>query len=682
MKGKMSDRKFKIPEKIEEAKERVQKLRKEIRYHNKKYYVENQPEISDAEYDQLLRELESLERAFPDLITEDSPTQRVGAEEIEEFKTVQHKSVMLSLDKALNFEELKDFEERVRRNWKNKTIEYTVETKIDGLGVALLYKDKILKRGATRGDGARGEEITPNIRTIQAIPLKLSDETVLKNAEFRGEVYMPKEDFEEMNRERIEKGEEAFANPRNAAAGTVRTKDPRIVAKRPLNIFFYSMSYHEEGTFEKHNEILEEMRKAGLKVNEYVIREGIDNVFKYIEEFEDQKDALNYEIDGMVIKVNDLDAHEKLGHTTHHPRWAIAYKYPPTRKTTEIKDIKVSVGRTGKLTPIAILDPIQLSGTTVSRASLHNEDEVSRKDIRVGDIALVQKAGEIIPQVVKIIKEKRNGNEEKFEMPHTCPVCESVAKRFGDEVARRCINAQCPAQIKQRLEHWGERGAMNIKGLGPKLLDRLVENGVVNNIADVYELSEKDLTNIERMAHKSAQNLLNEIEESKERGLTKVLYGLGITYVGDHVARILTEYYDSIDKLIEANQKNLEDIDEIGPRIAESLVSFFNDEKNRKLIQKLREHRVKMKIEKDEKTMFLDGKKFVFTGALDSYTRAEASEKIRQVGGRVTSSVSGETDFLVVGDKPGSKLEKAKKERTKILDEEEFLKMLEDQKLP
>ncbi|MFO7796989.1 MAG: NAD-dependent DNA ligase LigA [Promethearchaeia archaeon] len=676
----MSEEEFKIPDNKEDAVQQIKEIREEIRYHNKKYYVDNQPEISDAEYDQLVRELEKLEDAYPDLITEDSPTQRVGAGEIDEFQTVEHKSVMLSLDKAFDYQELKDFDDRVRRNWKDKTIEYTVETKIDGLGVALLYEDKILKRGATRGDGARGEDITPNIRTISAIPLKLTDETIFKNAEFRGEIYMPREAFDEMNRERVEKGDEPFANPRNAAAGTVRTKDPKIVAKRPLNIFFYSTSYYEEGEFEKYTEIMEEMRKAGLRVNEYQVKQGIDNVFKYIEEFEDKKDALNYDIDGMVIKVNDLEAHDQLGHTTHHPRWAIAYKYPPMRKNTEIKDIKVSVGRTGKLTPIAILDPIQLSGTKVSRASLHNEDEIERKDIRIGDIALVEKAGEIIPQVVKVIKEKRDGNEKKFEMPHTCPVCGSAAKLFGDEVARRCINAQCPAQIKQRLEHWGARGAMNIKGLGSKLLDRLVENGVVNNIADIYELTERDLKKIERMAHKSAQNLLQEIEESKNRGLSKVLYGLGITYVGDHIARVLTEHYNSIDKLIEVNKKDLEDIDEIGPRIAESVVSFFNDEKNQKLIQKLREYGVKMKTEKEEKTMFLEGKKFVFTGALDSYTRAEVSEKIRQVGGRVTSSVSGETDFLVVGDNPGSKLEKAKKEGTTILDEKEFLKMLEDQK--
>lgn len=678
----MSKKEFDIPENKKKAEKRIKKLKQEIRYHDKKYYVENQPEISDAEYDQLMRELEALEEEFPDLITEDSPTQRVGAEEIDEFTTVEHKSVMLSLDKAFDYEELKDFDDRVRRNWKNKEIEYTVETKIDGLGVALLYENKNLVRGATRGDGARGEDITPNIRTIPAIPLKLSDESILENAEFRGEVYMPRDEFEEMNKKRIDKGKEAFANPRNAAAGTVRTKDPKTVASRPLNIFFYSMSYHEEGDFDTYSETLEEMKKAGLRVNKYKILKGIKNVYEYISKFEDRKDALNYEIDGMVIKVNDLLGHNKLGHTTHHPRWAIAYKYPPTRKTTQIKDIIISVGRTGKLTPIAILEPIQLSGTKVERASLHNEDEVKRKDIRIGDTALVQKAGEIIPQVVKVIKDKRDDSEKKFKMPHTCPVCGSAAKRFGDEVARRCVNAQCPAQVKQRLVHWGDREAMNIKGLGPKLLDRLVENGILKNIADIYELSEKDLVEIERMAHKSAQNLLEEIEESKTRGLSKVLYGLGITYVGDHIARILSEHYDSINEIMNASQRELENIDEIGPRIAESVVSFFDNEKNQKLIGDLREHGVKMEMEKEKKVKFLDGKKFVFTGALDTYTRAEASEKVREAGGRVTSSVSGETNYIVVGENPGSKLGEAKKEGTTILDEEQFLSMLENQEIP
>lgn len=670
---------FEIPEDKEKANNRIKQLREQIRHHNKKYFVEDNPEISDFEYDQLVRELKALEEAYPELITEDSPTQRIGTGKIEEFEVVSHKSEMLSLDKAFNSTELQNFDNRVRTNWKNQVIEYVVEPKIDGLGVALLYENRSLKRGATRGDGAKGEDITPNIKTIRTIPLKLSKNSILQNAEIRGEVFMPRDAFEDMNRERVNKGEESFANPRNAASGTVRTKDPKIVIKRPLDMFCYTLSYYKEGNFKTHKETLDEIAKAGLKVNEEVkVLHGIDEVIKYLDEWEEKKESLNYEIDGMVIKVNDLDAHEKMGHTTHHPRWAIAYKYPPTRKTTKVKEIEVMVGRTGKLTPVAIFEPLQLSGTIVSRASLHNEDEIERKDIRIGDIVLVQKAGEIIPQVVKVIKEKRDGTEKKFEFLHKCSVCQSEAKRFNDDVARRCINAQCPAQVKQRIRHWGARDVMNIKGLGSKLVNRLVDNQIIKNIADIYILEKEDLIDIERMGKKSAQNLLKEIEKSKDIGLTNVLYGLGITYVGSHVANVITNYYDSIDKLISAKKEDLEKIDEIGPKIAESVVSFFKNEKNLDLIEDLKKYDIKMKKDTKSDQTFLEGKKFVFTGALENFTRTEASDLVRKYGGRVTSSISGETDYLVVGKNPGSKLDNAKKVGTTILDENEFLNLLEN----
>jgi DNA ligase (NAD+) len=408
---------------------------------------------------------------------------------------------------------------------------------------------------------------------------------------------------------------------------------------------------------------------------------GIEEVIEQVKDWEKKKDKLAYEIDGIVIKVNDLRAHGLLGHTTHHPKWAIAYKYPPNRKTTEVKNISVHVGRTGKLTPIAILDPIQLSGTTVSRASLHNEDEIQRKDIRIGDIVLVEKAGEIIPQVVKVIKEKREGDEEEFKMPTECPICGSPAKRIGEEVARRCLNAQCPAQVKQRVEHWGDRNAMNIEGLGPKLIDKLVKKGLIKNIADIYKLELKDLVDIERMGKKSSYNLLEEIQNSKEQGLDKVLYGLGIPFVGDHLSNVLTEHYDNIDKLMSASKAKLENIDEIGPKIADSVVNFFDDEENKELISHLKQHQVRMSVEKQEKKQFLRGKKFVLTGALERYTRDEASEKIRTFGGRVTSSVSGQTDYLVVGDNPGSKLTRAKEENIPILDEDQFYSILEKKEL-
>ncbi|MFO8018820.1 MAG: NAD-dependent DNA ligase LigA [Promethearchaeia archaeon] len=678
-----NNRNFIVPENIEKAKKRAKELREKIRFHDKKYYIENNPVISDYEYDQLMEDLKAIEEKYPDLVTEYSPTQRVGAEEIEEFKTVKHKAAMLSLDKVTDEDGLYDFNDRVKEAIKSEEVEYVVEPKIDGVGIALYYENKKLERGATRGNGEEGEEITPNLKTIHSIPLKLREESILHTGEFRGEVYMPKKEFKKMNKRREKQGKEPFANPRNAAAGTVRNKDPQRVAKRPLNAYLYTLSYWEEGGFKTHWECLNEMEKAGLRVNKRIKKlKNIEEVIKKIKEWKEIKDNLEYEIDGIVIKVNDLQAHGILGHTTHHPRWAIAYKYPPNRKTTKVQDISVHVGRTGKLTPIAILNPIQLSGTTVSRASLHNEDEIRRKDIRIKDTVLVEKAGEIIPQVVKVIKGKRTGEEKKFEMPKKCPICGSSAKRIGGEVVRRCLNSLCPAQVKQRIEHWGSRNAMNIEGLGPKLIDKLVEQGIVENIADIYELKLNDLRNIERMGEKSSNNLLEEIRDSKDRGLSKVLYGLGIPFVGEHLSNVLANHYEDIDQLMSARKTELENIDEVGPKIAESVVNFFNDKKNKGLIDQLKKHQIKMLSEQKEKKQFLDGKRFVFTGALERYTRAEASKKIQDYGGRVTSSVSGKTDYLVVGKRPGSKLNKAKKEGTPILQEKDFYSILEKETLP
>ncbi len=662
-----------------EAEERAQELRDEIRYHDHRYYVLDDPVISDYEYDMLVKELEEIEEKYPDLVTADSPTQRITAMEIDEFSTVEHMSKMLSLDNTYNHDDLKEFHGRVMRALDVEDVEYVVEPKIDGLGVALYYENKVFVRGATRGDGERGEDITPNLKTIRSIPLRLDDHSVLNTVEVRGEVFMPRSEFDEMNEEREKEGKEPFANPRNAAAGTVRNKDPKIVAKRPLDIFVYTLSYVEGVDLDTHWEAMGELEEAGFKVNDNTAKlNGIDEVIEYIDEWEDKKDDLNYEIDGMVVKVNDLDAQRKLGATSKHPRWAIAYKYPAVRKTTELNKIEIHVGRTGKLTPIAILEPVQLSGTTVSRASLHNEDEIERKDVREGDTVLVEKAGEIIPQVVKVIKEKRDGSQEEFQFPRTCPVCGSDAKRLGGEVARRCVNAQCPAQIKQRLELWGSRGAMDIEGMGPKLLDKLVEKGVVKSIADLYRLGKIQLTSVERMGDKSTRNLLKEIEESKGMGLDRVLYGLGIKYVGSHVAQVLTDHYDSIDDIMAAGQEELEGIDEIGPKIAESIVSFFDDERNRDMIEALRGRGVKMEVEREEVEQFLDGKKFVLTGALEGFTRDEAADMIKKHGGRVTSSVSGATDYVVVGENPGSKLDKAKELGTTILDEDDFIKMIEE----
>lgn len=677
----MTSNNYQMPNNKKKARNRIEELREEIRYHNKKYFIEDNPEISDYEYDKLFEELKLIEQEYPELITVDSPTQRVGTEKIDEFRTVEHKSEMLSLDKSYDQDTLKDFDEKIRNTLNKRLIEYIIEPKIDGLSVALYYENKSFQRGATRGDGRSGEDITPNLKTIKTIPLKLSKETILKTIEVRGEVYIPRDEFEKINNARIQQGKEPFANPRNAASGTVRHKDPKEVANRPLNIFIYMLSYNDQEEFETHLETLKEMEKAGFKINEHKKVHGINEVFKTIDEWQEKKDDLNYEIDGIVIKVNNLQAHAILGSTTHHPRWAIAYKYPPNRKTTQVKDIEVMVGRTGKLTPVAILEPIHLSGTDISRATLHNEDEVEKKDIHIGDIVLVEKAGKIIPQVIKVLKDKRTGNEQRFIMPHECPVCGSAAKRFNGEVARRCLNTQCPAQIRQRIIHWGNRNAMNIEGLGPKLLNKLVEKRIVQNIADIYDLKVSDLEKIERMGKKSSRNLLEEIEKSKDQGLEKVIFGLGVKFVGQHIARILTKKYRTIEDLINGSESELEEIEEIGPKISESIVSFFDEKNNQDLIKRLKNKGVRMNVGRNEVEHFLNGKKFVFTGALENFTRDEASEEVRKYGGRVTSNVSGETDFVVVGEKPGSKLEDAKKEGTKVLNESQFIQMLEEKNI-
>lgn len=607
----------------------------------------------------------------------------MGAEKIEEFETVEHKRKMLSLDKSYNYEDLRDFDEKIRLKIGEKKIEYVVEPKIDGLGVALHFENKIFKRGATRGDGSKGEDITPNLKTIKSIPLKLTVDTFLNNVEFRGEVYIPKDAFREMNKKRIKEVKEPFANPRNAAAGTVRNKDPKRVAQRPLDIFIYSISNYEDDKFKTHWEKLNEIKKAGLRINDKVIRkDGIEEVMKYIERFRNQIEDLNYEIDGIVIKVNNLKVHEILGTTKHHPKWAMAYKYPPKRKTTKIKNIEIMVGRTGKLTPVAILEPIKFSGTQVSRASLHNEEEIRQKDIRIGDTVLVEKAGEIIPQVIKAIKKKRDGSENKFEMPQRCPICGSAAKMIGSKVIRRYMNSQCPAQIKQRIEHWGSRNAMNIEGLGPQLLNKLVDKGVVKNIADIYDLKVEELRKVERMGKKLSINLLEAINNSKERALWRLIFGLGIPFVGEYIAQILTEHYSNIEELMNVFPEELEKIDGIGPKIAKSVVNFFNEDKNSELIRQLSQHGINMIAEKEEFNNFLEGKKFVFTGALDKYIRDEASKEVRKYGRRVTSNVSRETDYLVVGKNPGSKFDKAKEENTIVLEEKDFLNMIINKKLP
>ncbi len=662
-----------------DVRKRILELRKEIRYHDRKYYVENNPVISDYEYDKLMEELKRLEKEHPEYVTPDSPTQRVSGQPVEGFRSVKHKVPMLSLDNTYSSKELLDFDKRVKKFLGGESPDYAVELKIDGLGVALVYENGVLVRGATRGDGSTGDDITSNIRTIKSIPLKLdiTNETKpLANCEVRGEVYMTRKGFESLNQERAKKGKPLFANPRNAAAGSLRQLDPRIVSKRNLEIFLYNLSYTKEGGYKTHTQCLDTMKKAGLKVNPNIKKfSSIQDMIKYCNSWENKKEELDYETDGMVIKVNSLEQQKRLGSTIKNPRWAVAYKFPPKRVTTKIIDIKVQVGRTGALTPVAILEPVKLSGSTISRATLHNEDEIKRKDIRIGDTVFIEKAGEVIPEVIKPVKEKRTGKEKIFSMPKKCPVCNSDVVRPEAEAVSRCIGLSCPAQIKNLLHHFASRHAMNIDGLGPAVIDQLVDKNIVKNISDLYTLNIEILTNLERLGEKSAENLLDEIEESKKNEFSRLLFGLGIRHVGRHIAKLLSENFSSINEIMNAKKEEIEKIEGIGGIVAESIVLFFKDEKNREIIEKLGKNGLNME-SKIEKLNVLSGKRFVFTGTLKKYSRAEAESIVEKLGGNFTSSVSRNVDYVVAGKEHGSKYEKAKKLGVTIISEEEFNKLV------
>lgn len=659
---------------------RVLELRELIRYHDRKYYVEDSPEISDYEYDMLMKELQELERRYPELITPDSPTQRVGGEPAEEFATVEHRVAMLSLDNTYSREELLEFDNRIRRLLPGQQIEYVVELKLDGLGVALLYQNGLFVRGATRGDGERGEDVTNNLKTIKSIPLVLEGiGKNLRELEVRGEVYMKKSAFVELNRQREENGEPLFANPRNAAAGSVRLLDPRITASRKLDIFTYGISYVEGISFSTHWEALEALKAMGFKVNPHARKLGtIEEVMDYCDEWAQKRDELEYEIDGMVIKINSLSQQAELGATSKSPRWAISYKFPARQATTKIEDIVLQVGRTGAVTPVAILSPTPLSGITITRATLHNEDEIRRKDIRIGDTVLIERAGDVIPAVVKVLVEKRTGEEKEFQMPKHCPVCGSELFRPPGEAITRCTNSACPAQIKERIRHFASRDAMDIEGLGPSLVDQLVDKGLVKDASDLYYLKHDQLAELERMGDKSAENIIEAIERSKNSSLSRLIYALGIRLVGTRAAEVLSEHYGSIDALANAKLDELQSIHDIGPKVAQNIVEFFKQEGNRRLIEKLRSAGVRMSEEKEEQLVSqpLSGKTFVLTGTLKSMTRNEASELIKKLGGKVASDVSSKTDFLVVGESPGSKYSRAQRLNIKILSEEEFLKLV------
>ncbi len=655
----------------EEAEEKMEKLREEVRHHDKKYYVDNDPEISDYEYDQLVERLEAFEEAFPDLVTDDSPTRKVGAKVETTFETVKHKTAMLSLDNSYDEEELRDFDKRVRKD--AGSVEYVLEPKIDGLGVALVYVNGFLERGATRGDGKKGELITENVKTIKSIPLKLLDTDLAQGeTEVRGEVYMPDASFEEVNERRKEEGKDLFANPRNAASGSLRQKDPRVTAERGLAIFIYTLTA-SEAEFKTHMETLEAMKEAGLRINEHVsLHENIDDVIDAIEEWKEKKDELGYEVDGMVVKVNSLEKQRELGSTTKHPRWAMAYKFPAKRVTAKLKDVVFQVGRTGIITPVAILDPQEISGSVVSRATLHNFDEVERKDIRIGDHVLVEKAGMVIPQVVKSIKGKRKGDEEKVEKPEECPECGEEI--HYEDVYIRCVNDACPAKAKERILHFASRNAMDIDGLGPSLVEKLMEADLVEKISDIYSVDEEDLVGLPGVKEKSARNLLSEIEESRKADLSRLIFGLGIPQVGSFTAQLLADQFGSLEALGNADREQLESISNIGPEVAKRIVGFFTDEENKKELARLKEAGVNTQAEGRKGD--LSGKTFLFTGGLETFTRDEAKDRVRALGGLVKNSVSEDLDYVVVGDKPGKKLDKAKEKGVEIIDEDEFLTLI------
>jgi DNA ligase (NAD+) len=654
-----------------DVKKQIQKLRDDINYHNHQYYVQNNPVISDYEYDMLLKKLEALETQYPDLITPDSPTQRVGGEPLKVFTSVEHKIPMLSLDNAYSYDELREFDERVKKIVAD--VEYICEPKIDGVSIALIYEKGVFIRGATRGDGIKGDDITINLRTIRSIPLRLQGSS-LQNAEVRGEVYFPVSSFKKFNKEQEKKGEQVFANPRNAAAGSLRQLDPRIVALRPLDTFLYYISY-SENDFQSQEKALETLRSAGFRVNPLIEKaSSIEAAISYCKKLETKRENLDYEIDGVVLKVNSFTHQKQLGSTIKHPRWAIAFKFTAKQATTRLKDIVVQVGRTGTLTPVAVLEPVQVGGVTVSRATLHNFDELKRKDIRIGDMVLVERSGDVIPQVVKSISEKRTGDEKARAIPRKCPVCGADVIRTIDEVAVRCPNKQCPARLKWRIEYFASRDAMDIDHLGGQTIDKLIEKGLIDNIADLYFLREKDLLSLEGFKEKSVQNLLHSIEKSKQQGLARLIYGLGIRHVGKYASQLLATQYPSIDELATKTAEELTQIHGLGEKTAEAIATYFATEENIALLKKLKDIGIRTKETKKEGV--LTGKKVVFSGGLSSLSRPDASDLVIKKGGIVASAIGKDIDYVVVGSDPGSKYEKAKKLGLTIIDENQFKKLV------
>ncbi|MGY0694798.1 NAD-dependent DNA ligase LigA [Virgibacillus sp. FSP13] len=664
----------------QQAQEKIDALKELLHQYGYEYYVLDKPSVPDSEYDQKLRELQELEAAYPELVTADSPTQRVGAEPLEAFQKVQHNIPMLSLGNAFNADELRDFARRASEG-TDKPISFVCELKIDGLAISLLYEEGKFVRGATRGDGTTGEDITSNLRTIRSIPLIIKDKDTI---EVRGEAFMPHKSFLALNEKRDENGEEPFANPRNAAAGSLRQLDPKIAAKRNLDIFLYGVGEWETGTIQSHSERLAYLKELGFKTNpEWRKCQTIDEVIDYVEYWTAERPNLNYEIDGIVVKVDNLDQQEELGYTAKSPRWAIAYKFPAEEVITTLTDIELSVGRTGVITPTAILDAVKVAGTTVKRASLHNEDLIRAKDIRIGDTVVIKKAGDIIPEVVRVVEEKRTGKEEEFHMPTTCPACGSELVRLEEEVALRCINPNCPAQLKEGLIHFVSRNAMNIDGLGEKVIIQLFQEKLIQTIADIYRLNREDLLKLERMGEKSVDNLLHAIEVSKENSIERLLFGLGIRFVGAKAAKTLAQQFETIDNLQRASYDELIAVDEIGEKMADSIAHYFSEQEVSDLLQELRELGVNMEytgVKRSDQTgeTIFSGKTVVLTGKMEHYTRQEAKEKIEDMGGSVTGSVSKKTDIVIAGEDAGSKFEKAQKLGVTIWDEQQLREALND----
>lgn len=663
---------------MEKIKRQIEELREKINYHNYRYYVLDSPEISDAEYDELMRKLISLEEAHPELITPDSPTQRIGAPPAEGFKPIRHKAKMFSLADAFDHDELEAFVNRIKRALLGEKFEFICELKIDGAAVALTYRNGLFVQGATRGDGEVGEDITPNSRTIRSLPLKLLHNSPPEEMEVRGEVFLSKNEFERINQEREKEDLPLFANPRNASAGSLRQLDPAISASRSLDIFLYTAV---DGGFSTQEEMLDFLNKAGMKTNPETRKcENLEEVFAFCHDWTEKRDTLPYEIDGVVIKVNSLSQQERLGYTTKNPRWAIAYKFPAEQQTTLIEDIIVGVGRTGALTPVAKLKPVSISGSTVSAATLHNEDEMKRKDVRIGDTVIVQKAGDVIPEVVSVVKNKRTGKEKIFTMPKKCPICGADVYREPGEAVARCTDMACPAQVFERIIHFASREAMDIDGLGTAITEELLKRKFISDVGDIYYLRPEQLYQLPGFKEKSVNNLLRSIENSKNQPFSHLLYGLGIRHAGAHVSEVLAKFFSSIESLKKATEEDLLSMGEIGPKIAESVVHFFRQKENLVVLEKLKKAGVKMGEEKPSEEVpqkFL-GQTFVLTGELTSMTRNETEEKIKTFGGRPLSSVSKKTDYLVAGVNPGSKYQKAIELDVKIINEEELLKMLEE----